>query len=129
MIKINKKLILITILVLMVGVLGGCSEEKNVEFDHVTNKKLTKDLNDIRNLALESMTNGEYDEDIDDLIEEIYSAKYFEDLTDIEIVLVNQLDEIKDTFKNDLTNNNGIIDSYTYEDMNWLLQLVSEDDL
>ncbi|WP_313757194.1 hypothetical protein [Tissierella sp.] len=125
--KNNRILLLLLILALALGISNGCVGNNKVQFEGVENKKLTKDLIELRDLIISSIKHKKYmEDDIDKILEKISDKKYQEKLNDIEIQLINNINNVKEHLKYDLTNGEKIITSSTYEKINWLLQATTE---
>ena len=119
----NKKMILMLILVLCVSIVfTGCGNAK-VTFEGIGSKKLTKDLTQLRSLVIDSIKDKEYKEDeINEILSKINDKKYQEKLNTTEILLINHINEFKEDIRYDLSNGNKLLTSTTYEEINWLLQ-------
>lgn len=100
----------------------GCHTQ-GVTFDGIENKRLTKDLNILRNLLVESVSTSEYkEEEISDILTKINNNKYQKKLSSIEILLIKDITDIQGTIKQELTQNHKVITWASFEKMNWLLQ-------
>lgn len=119
----NKKIILMLILVLCVSIVfTGCGNAK-VTFEGIESKKLTKDLTQLRSLVIDSIKDKEYKEDeINEILSKINDKKYQEKLNVTEILLINNINGCKEDIKYDLNNGNRLLTNATYEKINWLLQ-------
>lgn len=102
--------------------LVGCNSD-GVAFENVENKKLTKDLNELRGLMAESLSTSEYkEEEINDILTKINTNKYQKKLNPIEVLLIKDITDIQGTIKQELTQNHKVITWASFEKMNWLLQ-------
>jgi len=119
---INKISILILVFIIMSISLVGCNSD-GVAFENVENKKLTKDLNELRGLMAESLSTSEYkEEEINDILTKINTNKYQKKLNPIEVLLIKDITDIQGTIKQELTQNHKVITWASFEKMNWLLQ-------
>lgn len=124
--KWNKRLILMLVLVLVIGVLSGC-DNKKIELEGVTSKKLTKDLTKLRYLILESLSEKEYKEEkIEEVLAKINDVNYQEKLNTLEVQIIKDTNEDMKDLKKELTSGDRIITSATHEKINWLLQATTE---
>lgn len=125
--KINRKLILILVLIVCMGVVVSSCNNKDVEFEGVKNKELTKDLTKLRDLIIESIKDSEYKEDkIEKILKKINGKEYQQELNNLEILLINDINTFKEDIKHDLNSGKKLITSSTYEKINWLLQATTE---
>lgn len=122
--KINKRLILLLILVLIMGILVGCSNNKLPE--GIENKTFFKDLNKGYELLLDSMANNTYyEDDINKLFEKMNETKYKEKLNVYEISIIESLNSNLDSIKKDLTTGKKVIQSTTLKDIEWVFEIMN----
>lgn len=113
MIKINKKVILMIILVLMVGILGGCSEELP---EGIESNKFVKDVNEVYDFVLKSMSQEQYyKDDIDKILDKMKKEEYQEKLNDYELSIYELLSEVLVDVENDLTTGEQVIKGDTHD--------------
>ena len=114
--KVNKKLILMLVLVLIVGVLSGCTNSDLPE--GIENKTFLKDMNKLYVLADKSIADREYyKDDINKEIEKMDEVKYLEKLNDYEKSIYELTKETLIKVENDLTTGKKMIQSYTFEEI------------
>lgn len=119
---ISRLLTLILVFIIMSVSLIGCHTH-GVTFDGIENKRLTKDLNILRNLLVESVSTSEYkEEEISDILTKINDNKYQKKLSGIEVLLIKDITDIQDTIKQELTQNHKVITWTTFQKVDWLLQ-------
>lgn len=124
MIKINKKLILLLVLMLVMSGLGGCSSNKLPE--GIESKTFFKDLNKGYELLLDSMANNTYyEDDINKLFEKMNEVKYKEKLNVYEISIIESLNSNLDSIKKDLTTGKKVIQSTTLKDIEWVFEIMN----
>lgn len=114
--KVNKKLILMLILVLTMGILSGCTNSNLPE--GIENKTFLKDMNKLYILADKSIADREYyKDDINKEIEKMDEVKYLKKLNDYEKSLYELIKETLIKVENDLTTGKKMIQSYTFEEI------------
>lgn len=114
--KVNKKLILMLILVLTMGILSGCTNSNLPE--GIENKTFLKDMNKLYILADKSIADREYyKDDINKEIEKMDEVKYLKKLNDYEKSLYELIKETLIKVENDLTTSKKMIQSYTFEEI------------
>lgn len=123
--KVGKMVALLLMVVCTSMILTACGNRK-VKFEGVTTKRFEKDLNKLRTLTLMSMREKKYDTNIDDIIEKMNSIDYTKKLTTQEVIILANLNKSIDDFKKDLSTGKKLISSYTFDDLNWLLQATTE---
>ena len=124
MVKVNKKLILMLVLVLIVGVLSGCTNSDLPE--GIENKTFLKDMNKLYVLADKSIADREYyKDDINKKIEKMDEVKYLEKLNDYEKSIYELTKEILIKVENDLTTGKKMIQSYTFEEIELIGEMLN----
>ncbi len=122
----KRKLALLLVFVIMVGILGGCSNGGNLP-DGIENKKFFKDLSSTYGLILRAMGDSEYEEEkIAKSLAKLNSYVNDKKLNDYEILIVNTLNENIDNIKRDLTQGDKTIKSKTLENVQWLIDTMSD---
>ena len=122
--KINRRLILLLILVLIMGISVGCSSNKLPE--GIESKTFFKDLNKGYELLLDSMANNTYyEDDINKLFEKMNEVKYKEKLNIYEISIIESLNSNLDSIKKDLTTGKKVIQSTTLKDIEWVFEIMN----
>lgn len=122
--KMNRRLILLLILVLAMSVLGGCSNDKLP--NGIESKKFFKDLNKGYELLLDSMANNTYyEDDINKLFGKMNETKYKEKLNVYEISIIESLNSNLDSIKKDLTTGKKVIQNTTLKDIEWVFEIMN----
>ncbi len=121
MLKVNKRLNLILIAALIMGVLAGCgggSLPSGVE-----NKSFIKDMDKLYDLTLKSMSEQKYYEnDINKILDKMSTSKYTNKLNPYEASMLELSKDILVRVKEDLTTGERIIQSETLEEVTAIME-------
>ena len=122
--KINKKLILMLILVLIVGVLGGCDDNLP---DGIESKRFNKDMDSLLMVVVKSLSTKTYKEkDISKIIDKMNEKDYMDNLNNYEISIINTINDILPDIKKELSTGNHTIKSQTYERIKWIIDVFDD---
>ena len=113
--KVNRRLILLLILVLIIGILVGC-EEKLPE--GIESKVFLKDMNKLYGLVDKSVADRDYyKDDVDKLIGKMDEEKYLKKLNEYEKSILKLTKETLIKVESDLTTGKKMIQSYTFDEI------------
>lgn len=112
MFKLNKSFIFLLIVVMVFGILSGCSGELPEGID---SSKFMGDMEDLYTEIDESIVDEDYHKDAIDLqIKKIEDSNYFKNLNEYELSIFILAKDILGDVENDLTTGNRIITSETF---------------
>ena len=122
MIKVNKKLILLLVLALTMGVLSGCSGGLP---EGIESKTFLKDMNKIYDLSIISMSEQTYyKDDINKILDGMNGEKYKEKLNDYELIMFELLLEVLIKVEEDLTTGKKMIQSTTLDEIKLIKEML-----
>lgn len=123
----NKRLLLITLVLCIAVLIVGCRPK--IEFEGVENRRFHRDLVKLRAAIIESMKEDKYKKDeIEKILSKMNNNNYKKKLNATELALLESLNEVEDDLERDIGDGDDIIDGKLLDKVNWLLQLVSEDE-
>lgn len=124
--KVNRKLILLLVFVMIIGILGGCAESGELP-DGIENKRFFKDFSSTYGTIMRSMRDHSYNEDkVNESLAKLNSYVDNKKLNDYEILIVNTLNENIGNIKNDLTQGDKTITTKTLDEFGWLIDSMSD---
>lgn len=122
MIKVSKKLILLLVLALTMGVLSGCSGGLP---EGIESKTFLKDMNKIYDLSIISMSEQTYyKDDINKILDGMNGEKYKEKLNDYELIIFELLLEVLIKVEEDLTTGKKMIQSTTLDEIKLIKEML-----
>lgn len=123
----NKRLLLTTLVLCIAVLIVGCRPK--IEFEGVENRRFHRDLVKLRAAIIESMKEDKYKKDeIEKILSKMNNNNYKKKLNATELALLESLNEVEDDLERDIGDGDDIIDGKLLDKVNWLLQLVSEDE-
>lgn len=121
--KVNRRLILLIIVVLTMAISVGCS--KNLP-EGIESKAFLKDMNNLYDVVDKSIANREYyKEDVDEIIKKMDDNKYLTKLNDYEIAIYELSKETLIKVQNDLTTGKKMIQSHTFDEVELIGEMLN----